>query len=133
MAANKHDVRGFFLDPLVASANPQVRKIGHEMAGLLLARVPDVELSDIVHNTNAIHSIHMEMLKMVINSQLDIKKRLTTHDSMFADIERTFGDEISKPDKWRDTKSAQLQLVSTLPHLTRKMADLEVKMNELVV
>lgn len=121
MAANKHDVRGLFLDPLVASANPQVRKIGHEMAGLLLARVSDVELSDIVHNTNAIYSIHMEMLKMVINSGKvspnEHAKRLPIEYS-----------QVSLP-----CKSAQLQLVSTLPHLTRKMADLEVKMNELVV
>lgn len=38
------------------------------MVGLLLARVPDIELSDIVHNQNAVATIHMEMLKMVLNS-----------------------------------------------------------------
>jgi len=57
LAKNRQDIKGFHLDALIASEDEKKRRVGQEMAALIMVKVPDVDLSEIIHSSAAVANI----------------------------------------------------------------------------
>lgn len=73
----------FMLELLIKSNNKQVSKTGMGMGALILIRVTDLELADVVEDDYCMEKINQAMLKYLINSN---KKLLTHFDDSIEDL-----------------------------------------------
>lgn len=64
----KRFAKFFFLDALIGHAETSFRRIGESMGALLMAKIPSLELSDIVNDDYSMEKINQALLKYIINT-----------------------------------------------------------------
>jgi hypothetical protein len=67
MDQNKHLARSFKLDALIACPDPTMKKIGLTMGALLMVKVTNLELSEVVDSDYSMEKINQSILKYVIS------------------------------------------------------------------
>lgn len=58
----------FHLDALLKSTNEQFKQVGVSMGAILMVKVPDLELADIVSDDYSMEKINQALLKYIINT-----------------------------------------------------------------
>lgn len=56
------------------------------MGAILMVKVPDLELCDIVSDDYSMEKIHQALTKYVLNSQIKNAKQLMSHDEHLDDL-----------------------------------------------
>jgi len=79
--------RSFHLDSLLKSGNEQFKKVGESMGAILMVKVPDLELPDIVTDDYSMEKINQALIKYVLNSQIKNAKQIASHDEHLDDLQ----------------------------------------------
>lgn len=77
---NKNLAKNFFLDSLISSDDPKIKKIGETMGSLLMVKIPLLELDDIVDEDYSMEKINQAMLKYFINSQIKFREKIEQNE-----------------------------------------------------
>ena len=56
--ANKPLAKAFFLDALISSEDPNIKKVGEAMGSLLMVKLPSLELADVVDDDYSMEKIN---------------------------------------------------------------------------
>lgn len=99
--------RVFQLDALIGSSDQNVRKIGVSMGAVIMSRVADIELEQIVEKESSMQRISHGVLKYVVSSQRkmllycadqldDVHERFTQFEESTDALISNFQSKISK-------------------------------------
>lgn len=73
---NKNFAKDFYLDSLISSEDANIKKIGEAMGSLLMVKIPNLELDDIVDEDYSMEKINQALLKYLINTQVKFRLRV---------------------------------------------------------
>lgn len=95
---NKEQAKAFHLDSLIGSVDTNLKKIGVTMGAVIMSRVANLELAEVVSEDYSMEKINQTLLKFVLNQ--NIKMRLHFDDNIddvyeeFNKFEKKSGKEI---------------------------------------
>jgi hypothetical protein len=76
LEGNKTFAKAFFLDSLIGSNDPEIKKIGEAMGSMMMVRISNLELADIVDDDYSMEKINQALTKYFINSQVKMRTRI---------------------------------------------------------
>jgi len=51
LSKNKQSIKGFYLDRLLQDPDTAIRKVGEEMVAILLVKIPELTIPEIINNS----------------------------------------------------------------------------------
>ncbi len=76
LEGNKAFAKAFYLDSLIGSNDPEIKKIGEAMGSLMMVKISNLELADIVNEDYSMEKINQALTKYFINSQVKMRTRI---------------------------------------------------------
>lgn len=80
-------MRDFFLDELINSENEVYNRIGEAMGSLLMVKIPDIEVRDIVQDDFSMEKITQAVMKYLLNNHTKLRTRVDEHDETLGDLQ----------------------------------------------